>query len=329
MKLQYLFLYFTDSATTRTMKPRWLTLIGDGVLNEFPGRRSGYQVIIGNGFSVADFIKEIQDGSLKIKSERVALMIGTDMMDSKQYINLGNRLEKLVREIKIKEPDTQFWISSVLPRPDEDAGTDEMIKKVNGTVSTMCKKMWKYHDTYVKYVPMHCGFMEKWKHLDMKSGKMLVTTRIKSPWDRYFVRQYPKRLTEYGIQCALEVLEGYVRETAVVKMARVLDLPEMVVEVENVREEDDPILVLGEETAETQTGASGQTQNGAQSGQVKRRQRLEGPSKIKRSAVAKLIHRWETATTSLDEELGEDSVVPVSLGDGSPGGSDDDEVGSV
>lgn len=135
-------------------KTRWLTLIGDSVLTNLKGKK-GFQIVIGSEFEVSDFVQSITCGDLIIKSEQVAIMIGADIVKTVPRVNLGRRLETLIRKIRSKNSDTKFWVSSVLPRPDKDVEFDDMIQHTNTTISAMCRRLDKYKDIEVTYVPLH------------------------------------------------------------------------------------------------------------------------------------------------------------------------------
>lgn len=129
------------------------------MLGNQPGRRTGYQIVIGKEFEVQEFVQALEEGQVTIKSDQVAIMVGTDMLHLGVKINLGNRLGKLIKHIRVSNPITQFWVTSVLPRPLAGVVFDDMIQKVNKTISNMCCSLDKYKEVNVTYVPIHCEFL--------------------------------------------------------------------------------------------------------------------------------------------------------------------------
>lgn len=295
-----------------------MTVIADDILQHFPGRRSGYQVVVGTGLEVNDFLEALSVGDLPVKSPRVTIMVGCGMMKTGTMINMGNRLEKLINQIRIQFSDTQFWVCSILPRPKASEELDLVIKRANETISVMCKKLSKFKQILVQYVPIHVEFLEKWKHFDNKSKKMQISTRIREDWEIYFDADNTKQLTVVGIEKVIEMVERSVKGEQVKPMVKRTNLAELVVQIENTKEEGDPEISWVQESKPEASGTRAKI--GGKSG-IKRMtsdDRQGGENRSKKSTVSEMIQRWERGVTSqrdLDMELGEDSVVLVDLGD--------------
>lgn len=308
-------LCFIDSATHDTLRPRWMTVIGDNVLQNLQGKRSGYQLVMGMDFEVKDFMESLVSKEFTIKSKRVTLMIGSNMIRLGDNINLGNRLEKLIRYILTLYEDTQFWVCSVLPRPGAVKEMDHVIRKVNVTVSHMCKKLNKEANMSVIYVPVHCEFMEQWKHFDQRSQKMQVTTEILK---QYFSDEDTIALKPEGINKVFEIVERYVSGGKPAVMKKRQHMVNLKVEFENVREEDPEVTVKMDNTRST-SPVSCKGNQGNVVGKVVTAS-TDRPS-VAKNKVAEMIQRWENRdrtdkqVTDLDRELGEDSIVQVDLGD--------------
>lgn len=304
-----------------------MTLIGDSVLYHHQGKRKGYQLVIGKNYEIADFIESLNDGTLRIKAPRVALMVGCDLVDKQECVNAGNRIERLVREILVRFSDTQFWVCSLLPRPGSPKEMDELIRRMNGTISTMCKRLQKFNDTTITYVPIHCDFLEKWKHFDNESKRMQYSTRLISQWQRYFDTKDTRCLTPMGVEMAVNSIEGCVAGNKQLFIKKRQNLPELHIQVDNVKSVDDPQVVL--QARGTKAGALASKHERCKSASVKRAREKEDDVPNDCPGVSELIKTWEAKSRSatqrceLDDELGEESIVLVNIGDQSMEGSDE------
>lgn len=308
-----------DGCTTGMQKRRPVTLIADEVIEQIQGKRKGYQIVIGKGYSLADFATDIADGSIKIKADQVVLMIGNNVPNLSSKINMGNRVAKVVQEIQAKRAKAKIWVCSLFPRILEEEQMIPSIKKANTSISTMCRKKEKFSAWKIKYVPVHCQFLEQWKHYDCESKKMQMSTRIVRPVTRYFVPG-ANILNIDGVERALAAVERAMQGKERDQQQKSMERQRLLVEIDNTPSTEVQVHIPFEIAPESmdqvdpenaQTGAKGKIT-------VSR----EGKKGV--VPVRSLIDKWEMLSQAtntdclpdpLDVELGEDSIVQVNLGD--------------
>lgn len=318
---------------------RWMTLLADGTLTKVPEKRPGIQLVIGGGYSVGDFANSIANRTIDIKSDCVALMVGGEEMPVGQNINVGKQIERLIQQIWIVKPKAQLYVSSVIPKPTQETVTQAQVMKINGGIANMCRRLTKYSFNTVKYMPLHQEFLEKWKHTD-KSGKMRISTRVVQPHGRYF-QLGTDMLNEAGVVHLLDNLEKFVKNDLREKWP-LMERPGLKVQVQNKKgtserttgskkrsEEAESVgkksvaSGQGGEPKKPKPGQNMTTELPSDSGPLRKRMKKGGELKqpTEATSVARMVDKWEKLSQSqsgvdeLDVELGEESIVPVDLGD--------------
>lgn len=308
---------------------RWMTVIGDNILKKVTHKRSGYQMVIGHDYEIKHFIEDVTTGVIKIKCKRVALLVGNNMLIPDQKVNMGNRIEKLINNIRIKHPQTEFLVSGVFPRPDKEKQMELVVKAANETIGVMCRRLAKFQQVKIKYVPLQREFLEKWRHYDNKSGKMQYSTRIISSWDKWF-EPTGRELTEMGLERVFRELERAILSDHPVKPLQVkwrADLPQVKVQISNEGEQDDEVQFPGFEMPPQADGLAINNSKCEGKPQKPTDQRASGLG-----TVAKMIDKWESLSQlsgrdAIDRELGEDSIVEVNIGDQSDHRMESEEDG--
>lgn len=297
-----------------------MTLLADGVMSDMHKKRKGYQLVIGADYGVGDFTNDLANGTITLKGERIALLVGNNAVEPGKNVNIAKQIEKLIRQIWVNKPVSTVYVSSVFPKPTQETVTQPIVMKVNGGIGRMCKKLDKFSGHSVKYVPLHQFVLEKWKHPD-KSGKMLITTRIVQPHGRYF-RIGTDILNETGLARILENLETLVQEGERSLMER-----EGLIVQFNPRDQTDIQVELREDSPDELASQVSTPVKGKHASKnldekvVKKRKIEQKEENTQTGSVTRLINQWEQLSQgqrdldSIDLELGGESLVQVSLGD--------------
>lgn len=343
---------------TDTCRRRWLTVLSDGILSEIGGRHSGFQVVQATGYDVGDFIGSLADGTVKIKADVVALCVGNDQLRPGQNINMARQIEKLIRQIWIVKPTASIFVSSLMPKPTQETLTQSVVMKANKGISVMCRRLNKYETASVEYMPLHQGFLEKYKKKDERSGSVKVLTRVIQPHGIYY-KIGTDILNNSGVAFYLRSLENRVRKALGQPESSGIDLTQMPgikVQIDN-EVGNSPVphsgqkLKKGKLDADWHTVLEQKTRHGERKSEtglrgpcvdrgeknVKRRKMSAKSStettetfghkatvKRPRRHVADMVEKWEMLSQGplsddIDRELGEESVVRVDLGDSPQG----------
>lgn len=318
-------------------------------------------MVIGKGYDVADFTNELANGNVIVKCQHVALVVGNEQDMVGTNVNMARQIERLIRQVWIVKPTAQVFVSSVMPRPTKETVTQSVVMKTNEGVAKMCRRLNKYGQSSVRYMPLHQNFLEKWKHMDMKSGKMLITTRVKQPHGLYFGLG-TDFLNQTGAQLFLDRLEESVK-FHLERPAKSLEQQQgLVVQIENEwatpmqkadhlgddsqKSEKVQSGSAGREVTEGEFGVNHKENRGLAGRQLKKaekptvqtcgrpcdtpvvKKRKKEQAEIKNpNKVSQMVDKWEQLSQGrpplddLDLELGEESVVRVDLGD-QPRGAD-------
>lgn len=317
-----------------------LTVMADGIVSNIKGKKKGFQLVIGDGFDVADFVQNVKNGDLVIQSNRVALILANDQVCAGLKLNIGKQIEKLIRQIWSVKPKAEVFVSTVLPKPTQETITEAMVIKANQTIATMCRRLMRYGKNPVHYVPMHLKFLEKWRCQD-QVGRSKVITRVIQPHGKWFQLGTDK-LNEAGVQLVLSELETRMRGAVNFKQkVPLMQRQGLIVQIDNsesgassnVGEEQNPIV---DPVVKPKKGTNAHPyearRHKPQKGTTKAAHYTESPSKGKAdmgqkqgkktqvSRVARMVDQWEQLSQgapveNIDVELGEDSIVQVDLGD--------------
>lgn len=314
---------------------RWITVLADGVFGQVKGRISGLQLVVGVDYQIWDFTEAVKNGSIQIKSDRVAILVGNNHVERSMKINMGKQIWKLIQQIAMVKQGLVIYVCSLMVRPEDEIMLQPVIMKANNQIHNMCQKATKSGGMDVHYVPMHQEFLEKWRHFDVKSGQMRVTTRISRPHDQWFAGK-KCQLNAEGVKRAVDTLWRAVTGEKGTPMRRVTDVADMKIMVLNEEDKQDVEAAKAAPCeasivrSETDPEASAVGQSDSDEKGVTSEYRKRTRNKNKRSGtepmvqvggkVAKLVDQWEEnirlgASDSLDVELGEDSIVRVDLGE--------------
>lgn len=323
-----------------TSAQRWLTVMMDGSWIRAEHRRRGCQLVIGEGYEIGDFLNDVSSKKIQLKGDAVALMVGNEQLQIGKQVNISKQIEKLIRQIWVVKPVVDVYVSSVLPRPTQETMTQALVMKVNVGIATMFRRLDKYGQGPVRYVPLHQHLLEKWKHSDEKSGKMRKSTRIIQPHGLYY-ELGTDILNAEGVRRILDKLEEFVirdrrgKEDTSVAGSSLMQQPGLVIQIRNDRQADETEQLKGlVQSAKPGKGKKAckashrQTTHdktkiplnraAAQVGQERTRMQKTGDAEKNRK-VSKLVDKWEQlsqglAAGDIDLELGQDSVVQVDLG---------------
>lgn len=216
---------------------RCMTVMADGVLSDVKHKQKGLQMVIGADYEVKDFTGDVANGTIVVKANTLAVMVGNDHLRHSEgvNVNIAKQVEKLIRQVWIQQPQVQVFVSSLLPRPTQETVSQELVKKANEGISKMCRQVNKYGDTLVKYMPLHQLFLEKWRHNNEKSGKVRISTRVIQPHATYFLLG-SDRLNQVGVNLVLEKMKYYVRLAELQgsqDQVKLVDRPGLVVQIDN------------------------------------------------------------------------------------------------
>lgn len=300
--------------------------MSDGILNEIKEKQKGIQMIMGIDYMVNDFVAAIANGNVQIKADIIALVVGNEQVQVGKNLNMAKQVERLIQQIWIVKPITQIYVASVIPKPTQETLTQAIVMKANAGLSKMCGRLTKYGQNLVKYMPVHQEFLEKWKHVDEKSGKMLKTTRICQPHSRFYLMGTDK-LNLKGAIKVLDMIKEFIQADQE-KRSPLETRPNLKVHI-------DIANTSGQEGSVSSTCGTAQGLN-----ESKKSKRFSDDDDEKNSAmtfkkkrksetatgnkVAKMVDKWEqlshlsqglSAADDIDLELGEASIVPVKLGD--------------
>lgn len=305
---------------------RWMTILADQVLAGVTERHKGMQIVVGFDYDVWDFTEALKAGTIELKSHNIGLLVGNNHIKRDMKINVGKQIYKLLQRLAMVKPRASVFVCSVMVRPDDEELLTPVVIRANQTIHAMCQKMSRSGSLDVKYVPLHQEYLEKWKHFDIKAGKMRMTTRISKPHDKYFVGK-GCQLNHEGIDRAFQTLKRSVSGELGPPMKVVMDVPSLKVCIsgESVTETDTEAVSVNSDNAEEKMGNTGVSDRpsgtvGVIGGQQKSEKRksqspsLEG-QKGKVSKMVSKFERRQLALDHLDLELGGESVVAVDLGD--------------
>lgn len=323
---------------TSTSDRRWLTWMADGILTEVKGH-SGVQIIQGTGYDVSDFVNDIANGTIEIKTNIVALSVGNEQLKVGRNVNISKQIEKLIRQVWIVKPVSQIFVSSLLPKPTQETQSQALVMKANEGISTMCKRLTKYGANMVRYMPLHQGFLERWKYKDEKTGVMRVSTRVVQPHRIYF-KVGTDVLNSNGIRKYLDDMEQKIRQDTrmeEVSKMKLVQQPGLKIQIENDAYKSavgKPGSNLRQEAQDSQGSASREKSNefkrklcdlkpgpSGRSKKHKEGDKMSGDAKCLGKSVVQMVDKWERLSQGpgvddIDLELGQDSVVRVNLGDG-------------
>lgn len=326
---------FLDTSMADSSRKRLMTLIADGVLSEGT-KQKGIQMVIGADFDVEEFGEDIRSGVLKVKSDVVALMIGNDQLKAGRPVNISKKVEKLIRQLWIVRPKAEVFVSSILPKPTQETVTEALVMKANLEMSVMCRRLAKYGKNMVRYMPLHQLFLEKWRHVDEKTGRRRVTTRVVQPHGRFYLHGTDK-LNKDGVQKVLVEIQQIIKKDRDGAMVSLMGRPGLVIQIDNDFNSN-KTSQHANSYAKSQKGDKGglrptqrwqkrsttgdkidtEAPGTAKNGElVKKHKTISVPSKKK---VSQMVDKWEQLSQgapveNLDVELGEDSIVLVDLGD--------------
>lgn len=307
-----------------------ITLIADGVLKAVNAKKKGYQMVIGADYDVSDFGNDVTNDTIKVKSNKIVLMVGNHQMEPGKSVNISKQIEKLINKLWVKKPTATVYVCSLIPQPTQETLMEPILMAANSGISQMCKRLHKYRQNTVKYIPIHQVLLEKWRHPD-NTGKMLKTTRIIQPHGKYYTMG-TDHLNMAGIEIILQQVENVIKLAEGEHVEGALDQcdlgkkPNLIVQVDN-SPDGSVDVVMGTGTPCGLGDSKSQTRKSATDGGDRRSssKRKAEKTQERRSKVSKLVEKWERLShteqqvDSLDLELGGESIVPVDLGDSGPG----------
>lgn len=319
-----------------------MTVLADSVFGEINSKKTGVQMVVGADYTIWDFVQAVKDGSVRLKSPNIGLLIGNNHIKRNMQLNMGKQVGKLVEQIAITRRDATIYVCSLMVRPDDELGLQQVVIRANKQIHGMCQEMTKRRQIDARYVPLHQEYLEKWKHFDVKSGQMRITTRISRPYSQWFMGIGCK-LNQEGIDRAMTTLWRAVTGEIGMPMRKVTEVDELQIKV--LREEQKESSTCGERllmgaAAKMDPGDSVNTHNKFPLVRSKemaeqdstlpdekivagRKRTCEQGSRepLKKGKVAALVGMWESKTVTavttdrLDVELGKESVVKVDLGE--------------
>lgn len=327
-----------------------ITVMADGILKSVEAKRKGHQLIIGAEYTVNDFISELANKEIKIKTNKVVLMLGNEFIDPGKNVNVAKQMQKLITQVWIVRPTASVFVCSLMPHPTQETDTKPIIMKANTGLSNLCKRLNKHQENLVKYLPIHTLVLEKCSHSD-ETGVKRIITRIKQPHGVYY-KPGSDVLNQEGAELVLNEIDRLVENATKPPLMERMGL---YVEVENdqyvgsgseKRKESEPQAKMPKkrkESDEDHTNLAAEKlpkSRNIKDPNIKVKTPLwrEGSKKKDRGGgqVAVMVDKWEklsqggpSALDSLDLELGGDAVVRVDLGDyprSVDNGSDDDVV---
>lgn len=317
--------------STADMSKLKLTVIADGILTRITEKQKRCQLVLGTGFDVADFVNDVANGRITIKTDVVCLLVGNDQWRPGTNTNMAKQIEKLITQVWIKRPTARIYVSSLMPRPTQETVSEALLIKMNGGIAAMCRKLTKFGKNTVKYMPLHQSCLEKWKHYDPKSKKMQISTRIVQPHGKFF-------------EIGTDILNKAGATVLFQRMKEIVIRDLMPLESEAQPLKDRPGLVMVIENDQCSTSSEGKKRSlsheeevvepsTSEVGNKRMKERLDtemGPpvgvkkpnnlKKVVPGMVAHMVDRWEqlsqgTLADDIDLELGQENVVPVDLGD--------------
>lgn len=302
-----------DTSMQDTSKRR-LTLMADGILRKIDCKHPGVQLVIGADYTVSEFSNDVANGVIRVKGNSLALMVGNDNLTVGKNVNIAKQIEKLIRQVWIIKPNVEVFVSSVMPKPTQETASQALVMKVNEGIANMCRKLNRHVEQLVKYVPLHQHLLEKWKHTDLKSGKMLVSTRIQQPHGKWFIlgSDIPNKA---GAEMLLEKMQQFITDGST---TRVEGAHENMIQT---RAEAKGKSAKRKAPSDESMSAEGGSKSSSVSPQAASATRSQDHRQvIQKSKVARMVDKWEQLSQGplpdkLDLELGEESVVRVDLGD--------------
>lgn len=187
-----------------------MTVIADGILTE-SHKQKGLQLIIGTDFEIGDFLTDVSQGKLTLKTDKIALLIGNDQLQIDRQVNIAKKVEKLIKEIWVMRPKAELFVSSVFPKPTQETVTESLVMKTNVALSSMCRRLMKYGKNAVTYMPLHQKFLEKYKCTDARTGKVKKITRVVQPHGTHYTVG-TDRLNKKGVEVTLAEIQHNVQK---------------------------------------------------------------------------------------------------------------------
>lgn len=217
-----------------SMHKKWCTIILGGILTELKQKQEGCQLVVGIDYEVKDLINEVAARNFEVKTDMVAILAGNDQVKVGMNCNIAKQIDCLIQQVWIIRPTARMFVFSVLPKPTQETASQALIMKVNEGIAAMCRKLNKYGMNTVKYMPLHQSFLEKWKHSDMESGKMRISTRVIQPHGVYFMLG-KDRLNHDGALLGVQKVKEIMNEVRMKQesSAPLMSRPGLVVELDN------------------------------------------------------------------------------------------------
>lgn len=322
-------LFILDINMAGTYERRWLTVVADGTLGEIKEKIRGVQMVTGGGYTVSELVTTLANDNFTLKAPIVALVVGNQQLQAGKNVNMAKQIERLIQQIWIVKPITQIYVSSLIPKPTQETVTQAVLIKANEGIGKMCRRLSKYGQNIVKYMPLHLEFLEKWRHVDEVTGKRLNTTRIRQPHSESFLLGSDQP-NEAGAERLLDALVRFIKEDQQEK----LPLPDRAglrIQIDNglISERRERKWKDGQEKVESAQGKKPKKSKvlvESSREDLVHNLELEKGTKEKETvakggSVAQMVSKWEQlsqgplALDDIDLELGEESIIPVQLGD--------------
>ena len=143
------------------------------------------------GTTMAGFRTMVKDMELTLSTRILWLVVGNCQIPLSLHVSPVSQMKKLVNTILKVYPLTvhKIYVGAVLPRADREAELETDVIEMNSGLARAVNELKRHHHTgqRVEFVPLHKLFLERYKFIDLITGKMASLVRVRRPLDRYFI----------------------------------------------------------------------------------------------------------------------------------------------
>lgn len=162
-----------------------VTLLTDGVLQNFPVVGKHFRVVSLSEGRIAEFTKQIRNGTLQLTTGTVCVNVGHNQLPLKVGENLGNQIKKLIQEIRKFKPTVKLYILGLIPDPLREQELTPMLISANEQLSQAARDIRRLKSGSCEFLGIAKLFLEKLKYRNDR-GEWCFQTRVVRPWSTYF-----------------------------------------------------------------------------------------------------------------------------------------------
>ena len=176
------------SGRTVLMNSQKVTLMSDYVLLDHTSLDRYVQGIERPAWTIADWRREISNGTVRIRNKIVWIMLGSVDMQQKTEGKIANKLRKLIIDVfNYSGQDIQIvYVSTILPVANKEVEFQDVVRANNIQIAKMARELRMFTHRPVRVLALHKLVLEKFRYFDLNTGLMSLQFRIIKPVDRLF-----------------------------------------------------------------------------------------------------------------------------------------------